>query len=367
MTIIRSSSAVLIVVMIISSLASTVVLSNLITNLVYATTSLSQSIQHSQEKLQSEIVNEVQQTINQTINDINNNNSGANNQTNDSEIQNSNTLPRSNQTLSVLDNKSSQKIRVGDIDIAYKQFGKGDPILMIPGFSMTMEMWGSILNDLAKNHTVVIFDNRGIGETTSGTKTFSMSQFVNDTVGLIDVLGIKKPIDVLGLSLGGMIAQELALSNPEKINHLVLVASSCGGPNSLPPQLSPIDLQKMQTGTANKTLFLHALFPDDWIRENMDQINRTFVFPQVAQENLLKYGEALSHWEGTCNRLSSVDKPVLVVTGTEDITSPPINSLKIAEKIPGAWLIQMHDGGHGVMQQYPETFNNIMETFLSIT
>ena len=232
---------------------------------------------------------------------------------------------------------------------------------------MTKEMWGPILNDLAENHTVIVFDNRGIGETTAGNKTFSMEQFVSDTVGLIGALKIEKPIDVLGLSLGGMIAQELASSHPEKIKHLLLVASSCGGQDSLPPQLSPKDLQSMQSGTANESLFLHALFPDKWIRENSDEINRTFVLPQVSQENLLKYGEALSKWKGTCDKISTIDKPVLVMTGTEDITSPPINSLKIAEKIPGAWLIQIQNGGHGVMQQYPDTVDDIIETFLSFT
>jgi pimeloyl-ACP methyl ester carboxylesterase len=314
--------------------------------------------------LQSEINKKVQQTITETINNINNNIPNVTGQINDSQIQ-KNTFP-SKDALITDNNATSQKVKVGDIDIAYKLFGKGDPVLMIPGFSMTKEMWGPILNDLSENHTVIIFDNRGIGETTVGNRTFSMNQFINDTVGLIEALEIEKPIDVLGLSLGGMIAQELAMSHPEIVNHLIVVASSCGGEKSLPPQLSPRDLQSMQTGTANKSLFLHALFPDNWIRENSDEINRTFALPQVSQENLLKYGEAVSKWKGSCDSISNIDKPVLVITGTEDITSPPINSLKIAEKIPSAWLIQIDGGGHGVMQQYPETVDKIIEIFLSI-
>ena len=75
----------------------------------------------------------------------------------------------------------------------------------------------------------------------------------------------------------------------------------------------------------------------------------------------------MSKWKGSCDSISNIDKPVLVITGTEDITSPPINSLKIAEKIPSAWLIQIYGGGHGVMQQYPETVDEIIEIFLSIT
>lgn len=362
-------SSVLVVSLVVSSITSSLLSSSLGPNLVYSTTSLDQSIQQSQDELQSAISKDVQQTITETINNINNNNnSGVIDQTNDSQIpNNASSSPPQQKATEIDGNMSSEKTRVGDIDIAYKMFGKGDPILLIPGFSMTMEMWGPILNDLAENHTVIIFDNRGIGETTAGNKTFSMDQFVNDTVGLIDALGIEKQIDVLGLSLGGMIAQELALSHPEKIKHLILVASSCGGEESVPPQLTLRDLQSMQTGTANATLFLHALFPDNWIRENIDSLNRTFVLPQVSQENLLKYGEAIGNWKGSCNSIASMGKPVLVMTGTEDITSPPINSLNIAEKIPGAWLIQIQGGGHGVMQQYPETVNDVIETFLSIT
>ena len=369
-----SSSSLLVISIIASYLVSSLFGSGLLvsleTNVVYATTSLDQTIQQNQEELQSAINKEVQQTITETISNINNNsNSSITGQINDSQIKNNTSLSSSQQKdAAIADNNiTSQKIRVGDIDIAYKMFGKGDPILLIPGFSMTKEMWGPILNDLAENRTVIIFDNRGIGETTAGNRTFSMDLFVNDTAGLIDALAIEKPIDVLGLSLGGMIAQELAISYPEKIKHLIVVASSCGGEESLPPQLSTRDLQSMQTGTANKSLFLHALFPDKWIQENSDEINRTFVLPQVSQENLLKYGEALGKWKGSCNSMSNIDKPVLVMTGTEDITSPPTNSLKIAEKIPGAWLIQIQGGGHGVMQQYPATVNDIIETFLSIT
>lgn len=362
-------TSVLVSSIIVSSLLSSILVLSFGMNLVYATPSLGQSIQQSQEELQSAINKEVQQSITDTINNINNTNSGISDQNNNSENQKDTSLSSSqNKAVIMTDNNmTSQKVKVGDIDIAYKMFGKGDPILMIPGFSMTMEGWGSILNDLSENRTVIIFDNRGIGETTAGSKTFSMAQFVNDTLGLIDALEINKPIDVVGLSLGGIIAQEVAISNPEKIKHIILVASSCGGEESLPPQLAPRDLQNMQTGTANKSLFLHALFPDNWIRENSDEINRTFALPQVSQENLLRYGEALDKWKGTCDRISTIDIPVLVMTGTEDITSPPINSLKIAEKIPGAWLIQIQGGGHGVMQQYPDTVRDIIETFLSLT
>jgi pimeloyl-ACP methyl ester carboxylesterase len=83
--------------------------------------------------------------------------------------------------------------------------------------------------DRIANNTLIIFDNRGIGQTTAGNNTaFSIEQFTNDTTVLIDALKVRQPVDVLGLSLGGFIAQELALLHPDKVNRLILVASSCG-------------------------------------------------------------------------------------------------------------------------------------------
>ena len=242
----------------------------------------------------------------------------------------------------------TKKIRVGDIDIAYQIFGKGDPLLFIPGFSMTMDMWEPMLNDLSDNHTIILFDNRGIGQTTAGndSNTFTIAQFTNDTAALIDVLQISQPVDVLGLSLGGFIAQELALLHPEKVNRLILVASSCGGNQTIPPQVSPQDFESMVSGNATEEVFLHTLFPQDWIQNNTRYIENEFIFPmgKVSSENLKLQSSAAGKWD-SCERLSDISKETLVMTGTRDITSPPANSIVLAAKIPGAWLVQIKGEG----------------------
>jgi pimeloyl-ACP methyl ester carboxylesterase len=278
-----------------------------------------------------------------------------------------------------LDNIKTEKIRVGNIDIAYQIFGRGNPLLFIPGFSMTMDMWEPMLNGLRENHTIILFDNRGIGQTTApaGNETttsaaaadFTIAQFTNDTAALIDALNIRQPVDVLGLSLGGFIAQELALSHSEKVNRLILVASSCGGNQTIPPQISPQDFKSMVSGNATEELFLHTLFPQDWLQNNTEYIENEFIFPmgKVSGENLQLQSAAAGKWSGTCERLSDISIPTLVITGTQDITSPPTNSIVLAEKIPGAWLVQIEGGGHGLMFQYPEKFAKIVETFLTIT
>ncbi|HZD34326.1 MAG TPA: alpha/beta hydrolase [Nitrososphaeraceae archaeon] len=271
-------------------------------------------------------------------------------------------------------NVDPKKIRVGDINITYKIFGKGDPLLFIPGFSMTMDMWEPMLNGLPENHTIVLFDNRGVGKTTTGNEsikntTFTINQFTNDTAALIDALKIRQPVDILGLSLGGYIAQELALSHPEMVNRLILVASSCGGNQTIPPQISPQDFKSMVSGNATKELFLHTLFPQDWIQNNTEYIENEFIFPmgKSPSENLQLQSAAAGRWSGTCERVADISAPTIVVTGTQDITSPPPNSIRLADKIPGAWLVQIEGGGHGLMFQYPEKFARIVETFLGVT
>src|SRR5262249_7225595 len=148
-------------------------------------------------------------------------------------------------------NIPAKKVHVGDIDIAYKVFGKGDPILLISGSGSVMDAWNpTVLRNLSSNHTVIIFDHRGVGNTTAGTKPFSIIQFANDTAGLLDALKIQKA-DVLGWSMGSFVAQELALLHPEKVNRLVLYAASCGGKENIPE--SP-DVVKIQSDFAYNRL-----------------------------------------------------------------------------------------------------------------
>jgi alpha/beta hydrolase fold len=132
----------------------------------------------------------------------------------------------SNNTNSIdIQDIPAKKVKVGDINIAYKMFGKGDPILLISGASADMNAWeSSTLGNLSSNQTVIVFDNRGVGNTTTGTKPFSIQQLANDTAGLLDALKIQKA-DVLGYSLGATVAQQLTVTHPDKVNRLVLVGA----------------------------------------------------------------------------------------------------------------------------------------------
>ena len=127
-----------------------------------------------------------------------------------------------------IQNTSENIVQVGDIDVAYKVLGKGEPIVLIPGGSAGMNAWDpSFINDLSSNHTVILFDPRGVGNTTIGSKPYTVEQLANDTAGLLDALKIQNA-NVLGYSLGSYTAQQLALTYPEKVSRLILAGSSCG-------------------------------------------------------------------------------------------------------------------------------------------
>ncbi len=279
-----------------------------------------------------------------------------------------------------------EKVRVGDIDVAYKMFGNGEPVLLISGASVGIGSWNqSTLASLSSNHTVIVFDSRGVGNTTTGSRPFSMEQLANDTSGLLDALKIQKA-NVLGYSLGSFIAQQLTVTHPDKVNRLILVASSCGGENSIP---QPPEFTKLQSDVTNKSLnnitisqeemksLVSSSLGSGWIRLHPDSLENIpaaqDVFASISPNTIkqqFSIGEdwMATNWSGVCDDLAKIAKPTLLIAGTDDNEYVPhANSLVIAGKIPGAWLIQIKNAGHAVMDQYPDEINKILQTFLSTT
>jgi pimeloyl-ACP methyl ester carboxylesterase len=176
---------------------------------------------------------------------------------------------------------------------------------------------------------------------------------------------------------------------PDKVNSLVLIGSSCGGKDHTP---KPPEFIKLQADVVNKSLHnipitseLKALndasLGSGWIKlhpESMDlptnittlQQLKPGLPPEIANnQNIVgKQWEDNPNWSGTCDALAKLAKPTLVITGTDDnLYQPYVNSLKIVEKIPGAWLVQIKNAGHAVVNQYPEEIGKILNTFLSFT
>jgi len=300
----------------------------------------------------------------------------------DSNQTNSNTTNSLN-----IQNIPLKKVHVGDIDIAYKMFGKGDPLILFNGASDSMDAWNpSFLTGISPNHTVIVFDQRGIGNSTVGSKPYTYQQLANDTAGLLDALKIPK-VDVMGYSLGGHIAQAFTISHPEKVNRLILVATTCGGKDAIP---KPPEFKKLQADIVNKSLHnipitqeLKALnvasLGSGWIKLHPEtavipanttsfQQLKPGLTPEIAnkQNNLGAWEN--TNWSGACDQEAKLAKPTLVITGTDDNDYMPHgNALILASKIPGAWLVQIKNAGHAVMNQYPAEIGKIVNTFLSTT
>ena len=259
-------------------------------------------------------------------------------------------------------------VPVGDITIAYKEVGSGEPLILIMGYSGTMELWDPrVVNQLATQYRVIMFDNRGMGHSTSSDKEYTIRLFADDTAGLMDALGIKKA-HVMGFSMGTNIAQELTLDYPEKVDKLILYAGETGGKEALPPAPQDIDALQNTTGTdreRGERLF-RELFPPAWLKENPDPSE---YFPRVTSMsptgNVKRQSAAMMTWNGSYSRLPDMKQPLLLIMGDQDVITPPGNSLIIAGRVPHSWVVRLRGGGQGVMYQYPDAFSGIVLTFLS--
>ena len=259
-------------------------------------------------------------------------------------------------------------VAVGDIEIAYQIFGEGEPLLLIMGFSGTMDLWApEMLKELASKYQIIIFDNLGMGKTTDSDKEFTIELFADDVRGLLNALGIERA-HVLGWSLGTYIAQELTLRYPDRVEKLILYAGDCGGKEAIYPGPEIMDALGDTSASSRERgeRLLATLFPQKWLKEHPDP--RTY-FPEVTEtsspENIKRQYQAWQNWNGSYSRLAKITQPTLLITGAEDVNTPWQNSLMLIDLIPGAWLVQLEGGGHGVMYQYPRKFSRIVLTFLA--
>ena len=271
----------------------------------------------------------------------------------------------------------TEHVQVGDINIAYKRFGQGKTILFISGTSQTKDAWEpTLLSELAAtNHTVIVFDNRGMGETTVGTKPFSIEQFANDTAGLLDVLNIEKA-DVFGVSLGTFIAQELTLNYPQKVDRLILHAGYCGGNEAIYASGQALETimtlnspQILHNMTAEQQAMILAqiMFPPEWLEEHPEILNTVIQLApsrSASPEIIQQQGFASGTWKGSCDRLANITQPTLLIVGDQDLLIPAANSVMMAQRIPNSWLVIIQGTGHGMMLQVPNEFSAIIQTFL---
>ena len=257
-------------------------------------------------------------------------------------------------------------VPVDDVSLAFREFGSGFPVVFINGLGSTMDMWNPpVLSRISEYFRVIIFDNRGTGFSSSSDKPFSIPLFARDTAALMDALGISSA-HVLGLSMGASVAQELALAFPGNVNRLILVAGECGGPESVRMEMEIMAqiMDKSGTGHDVASRMFSLLFPPSWLAAHDPFSWCPEVYEITGEESLARQASAFFGWTGSFSRLGDIHSPTLVITGTDDVIVPPVNSHIISKRIPGAQLVEFPGAGHGLMYQFPDRFIDCVLTFL---
>lgn len=257
-------------------------------------------------------------------------------------------------------------ITAGDCTLAYSDLGSGVPLLCINGLASTMDTWNPpVLLRLSEKFRVIIFDNRGTGYSGTSDIPFSIPLFAQDTAVLMDMLGISSA-HILGLSMGASVAQELALGFPEKVKSLILVAGECGGPESVRMQPEILSRLVDKSGSMEDVInrMFSLLFPPAWLKSHDPLRFCPEVYETTTDEVLTRQLTAFFGWRGSFLRLNTLRVPVLVITGTEDIIVPAVNSRILSSQIPGSQLIEIPGAGHGLMYQVPEEFCRQVLAFL---
>jgi len=250
----------------------------------------------------------------------------------------------------------------------YEIHGQGEPLVMIMGLSANVDWWDPVIVErLSKRYQLLLFDNRGAGRTEKPQMTYTIALMAQDTVELMTQVGIEKA-HILGVSMGGMIAQELALHYPERVNKLILACTNCGGTQSIVAPPDVIGLFTNRTGTPDeiKQRMFKVLFPDEYIANHADQLEQLWlraIRAPIPTDALLRQLEAIQTFS-TYDRLDQIQAPTLVMTGDQDILVPPKNAEIIAGRIPGARLEIFEGGGHGFTGQFPDKFCQVVEEFL---
>ena len=264
------------------------------------------------------------------------------------------------------------KVRVNDIQMFYEVHGEGFPLIMIMGFTGNTSWWDPRwIQTLSEKFKIIAFDNRGAGHTDISDRKYSIKLFADDTAGLMNALGIPRA-NVLGISMGGMIAQELVLNYPEKVKKLVLCSTYCGGAESVQPSqevqraLTPDRGIVSAEEVARMTIPL--LFTEEFIKNNpgaeelvMQQITKN----PISNEAFMRQANAIMNFDAY-DRLSQIKVPTLVLYGKRDILIPSENGAILGKAIPEARLVSFENSAHGLIEETEEVLHAIVE-FLTET
>lgn len=259
------------------------------------------------------------------------------------------------------------KIKTNNINIFYETYGSGEPLVMIAGFAADHLIWQLLIRDLAKQFQVVVIDNRGVGQTDSPDTEYTLELMADDTVAVMDALNINKAT-ILGHSMGGFIAQELAIKYPTKVKNLILYSTSAKTDNrsSLFLEFNGQLFAKDPEAALRNIMFW--LYSADFLSnklaiESVVTAMKNNPYPQtpigfIRQLTACKYHD-------TTSRLNKIQSPTLVIAGEKDVLMPLSQTNELAAGIKNAELAVIPEMGHCLHIERPQFFLQLLNTFLN--
>ena len=243
--------------------------------------------------------------------------------------------------------------------IAWDRSGSGPPLLLIQGLGYARWGWEPVLEPLARSFDVLSFDNRGVGESEVPAGPYTAAELAADAVQVLDEAGVEHA-HVVGTSLGGMIAQELALDYPERVEKLVLACTTPGGAKAFPMPQRTVDLMLARASLREFTE--NALEP----AKRPDLVERILVHRERTAQPFDAWAAQAAAGAGfnASERLGELAAPTLVQHGDGDVVVDPRNSELLLDLIPDAQLSLYAGGGHLFFWQEPERFVRELEEFL---
>jgi pimeloyl-ACP methyl ester carboxylesterase len=261
------------------------------------------------------------------------------------------------------------EVRVGDVNLHYEIYGSGDPLLMVMGLGGSSAGWDpNLISGLAGSFRTIIYDNRGTGLSDKSDTPYSLEMFAADAIALLDSLELDR-VHVFGVSMGGMIAQELALRYGERLQTLTLGCTTCGGKHAVPPPAESLKvLTAPRDGASDEELIRRSwplAYTPSYIQNHRAELEATIPrllahpTPAFAYKRHLDATYTLKTYE----RLPQIKMPTLVVTGAKDVLIPARNSEIIAERITGAKFHVIPDAGHAFFNEARGQFLKVFVPF----
>jgi pimeloyl-ACP methyl ester carboxylesterase len=257
-------------------------------------------------------------------------------------------------------------VEVDGVRMHYVQQGTGEDVVLLCGLGDDTSAWDAQVGAFSAGRRVTVLDNRGVGRSSLPDGAFTVRDMAADTAGVMDALGITRA-HVAGFSMGGAIAQQLTLDRPELVRSLVIVGSWCRGDRIFSETIRGA---AWMAGVADEARpFLYAF--NAWVYSpvvfadgRIDQFVDAALAAPDPQETEAFQRTAIAILEhDTRDRLHEIGVPTLVVVGAVDLLCPPRHSREIAERIPGARLVEVPDQAHQPFQEGPEAFNALALEF----